>query len=145
MRTGLPYRRAVVGLAYLWKNASPNKNDAKLKELREIVADRQVFPDFIEDATDETSRAADAGIYKYYCSTATYEEVKDFYSSKLNSRGWRLVTESEVQRWFRDVGWKDLVFKNGEFAIAIDYSGSLNRKCKYSISYVWWNGSFWNQ
>ena len=26
---------AVVGLAYLWKNASPNKDDAKLKELRE--------------------------------------------------------------------------------------------------------------
>jgi hypothetical protein len=62
---------AVVGLAYLWKNASPSKDDAKLKELREIVADLQVFPDFIEDATDETSRATDAGVYKYYCSAAT--------------------------------------------------------------------------
>jgi len=133
---------AVVGLAYLWKNASPNKDEAKLKELREIVVDLQVFPDFIEDATDETSGATDAGIYKYYCSAATYEEIKDSYSIKLYSRGWRLLTESELQRWFRDVGWKNLVFKNGEFAIAIDYSGSLNRKCKYSISYVWRDGSF---
>ena len=123
------------GVHYL-KQSSPNRDDAKLNELRQIIAALPTFPDFTEDTTDESSRDTDAGVYKWYCSTASYEAVKNFYTKVLVSRGWSIPGEKDVQRWFSDYG-TELIFHKEDFLIAIMYAGSLHRKCKYAISYVW--------
>jgi hypothetical protein len=127
-------------LNYWWKQNSPNRDDAKLKELHQLSLEIPVYPDFTEVVTHESSRAMDAGLYKYYFSTAEYDDVKQFYARELGNRGWKLSSEQRQYDWFRDYGGRNLAFEKGDFLIAIEYAGAgSNDRSNYSINFIWKN------
>jgi hypothetical protein len=128
-------------LVHLEKQNSPNRDDLKLKELQQLATEIPVFPAFSEVTTHESSRSIDAGVYKYYFGVAHYDDVKQFYSSKLGERGWRLSREENLKDWFRDYGGKQLTFEKGNYLIVIEYDGdNPNRgRSNYGVSFIWRN------
>jgi hypothetical protein len=122
---------------YLWQYYSPNRGDAKLKELQQISSETPVHPAFISVSTRTNSRASDAGVYKNYASMATFDEVKGFYKNALAQRGWTLkqpatqAADSEIV--------SEIVFVKGEYSIAIEYHGQRpgDRVADYSMNFLW--------
>jgi hypothetical protein len=133
---------AVLLLVYIGKQSSPNRDDEKLKELRQLSTELTVFPSFRETATYESSRATDAGVYKHYSSLASYQEVVQFYSTMLSQKGWTISGESTLRTWF-GIGSnnKNLTFKKGDNIISIQciYANSTDKASQYTISFVWYS------
>ena len=109
---------------YWSKESSPNRADAKLKELQHLASEVRVPSSFREVATHSSSRGMDAGVYKSYHSPASFEEVKKFYSDQLIARGWMLAAEENHESRLIDTDGKDLKFQKGDMIISIDYAGS---------------------
>lgn len=122
------------------KQASPNRDDAKLKELQQLSSEIQVPASFSEVFTHYSSRGMDAGVYKGYRSPASYEEVKRFFSDQLIQKGWKLRREKIHKSWLVDTDGKDLEFLKGDTQITIEYAGSkTSNSWNYSVSYIWRN------
>jgi hypothetical protein len=133
---------AVLLLIYFGKQSSPNRDDEKLKELRQLAAEIFVFPGFRETATYESSRATDAGVYKHYSSLASYQEVVQFYSTMLSQRGWAISGERTLRTWFGiSSNNKTLTFEKGDNIISIQCicANSTDKASQYSISFVWYS------
>lgn len=120
-------------LAHYIKQNSPNRDDAKLKELEEIVASVPPFPQLGNGVTPNVSSGADiAGLTFYYHSVAKYEEVRNYYVEQFLQRGWVLAKETP----------RTLKFSKGEFQIGIEYTGKSGKSrdwndWNYAISYTW--------
>lgn len=123
------------------KESSPNRGDAKLKELQQLASEMSVPSSFREVATHSSSRAMDAGVHKSYHSSASFEEVKKFYSDQLIARGWVLIAEQNHESILIDTDGKDLKFQKADIIISIEHAGSRasDRSWNYSVSYVWHN------
>ena len=106
------------------KQNSPNRNDAQLRSLEQIVSSTPTFPDFRSIGSHTSSRAMDAGIYKYFRSSANYTEVENFYTTKLSQSGWLLVDNS-----------RNLEFHKDNYLIVVEYSKSSD--WNYGVSFVW--------
>ena len=125
---------------HLSKESSPNRGDAKLKELQQLSSEVSVPSNFTEVATHTSSRGMDAGVYKSYHSPASFEAVKKFYSDQLIAGGWVLVAEENHESRLIDTDRKDLKFQKGDTMISIEYAGSTaDGSWNYSVSYVWRN------
>jgi hypothetical protein len=122
------------------KQHSPNRDDAKLQELRQIKASIPAFPTFSESSSGDSSRATDAGIYTWYRSSASHGEVKSYYTRVLTSMGWDLSGEEKVQHWYQDYGTQ-LKFRKGEFRIAILCVNRDTEAYQYAINYNWRDSS----
>jgi hypothetical protein len=133
---------AILLLVYFEKQSSPNRDDEKLKELRQLSAELSVFPDFRETATYESSRATDAGVYKHYFSLASYQEVAEFYSVMLTRRGWTISGDRTLRTWF-GIGSnnKKLTFEKRDNIISIQCicDKPTDRGSQYSISFLWYS------
>ncbi len=125
--------------AHWAKQNSANRDDAKLKELEQIAVSVPRFPQFRDIASDTSSASDDAGVYKYYSSAASYDEVKSFYFAELTQKGWSIVNEEPLYDWFRDYGGRSLEFRKQEFLIAIEYTGKKPdaESWNYAVSFVW--------
>jgi hypothetical protein len=128
-------------LVYYWQQTSPNRNDAKLKELRQLAAETAVFPGFKELATYDSSRATDAGVYKHYYSPSSFQEVVQFYSSELSRSGWMISGEKS---WRSGFGFgtsnKKLIFEKGDIIITVQYTGNNPTDTwNYAISFLWYS------
>jgi hypothetical protein len=112
------------------KQHSPNRNDAKLKELEQLAIETKVYPDFIEVASSTSSRSVDAGVYKSYRSSADFEAVKEFYLNALGHDGWNL-SEEKAQ--------SELLFKKGAFWIVVEHTeaSASAPHWNYSVNFVW--------
>jgi hypothetical protein len=122
------------------KQASPNRDDAKLRELQQTSAEIPVFPTFRETGTYQGSRDINAGIYKTYRSPTSYEEVKQFYSANLSQRGWVLLSEERPSSWFIDeYDGRVLTFRKGDSVIIVEYAGRSTpaERWNYSVNFVW--------
>lgn len=126
-------------IVFFAKEASPNRNDRKLKELQQLATEIPTFPTFRETATHHTSRFLDAGVYKYYNSNANYKEVKIHYSIVLIQKGWILTTEENLKSIFDGIGGKKLTFQKGDLRVTIEYTGKQenNISWNYSVSFLW--------
>ena len=116
-------------LIHCAKQDSPNRDDAKLKELEQISSSVPTFPTFASVDTSSSSALDDAGIYKYYRSSSSFYKVKDFYVEELSQRSWSLAEETT----------KGLKFRKGEYLIAVQYAGSNSElhDWNYAVSFVW--------
>jgi hypothetical protein len=119
------------------KQFSPNRDDAKLKELRELASDTPTYPEFYEVAETSSSRDINAGIYKRYQALASYDNVKKFYSDILLTRGWMISEERDLKSLFGRREWKKLTFKKEDLSISIEYNGGEDLQYNYSVSYSW--------
>jgi hypothetical protein len=121
------------------KQHSPNRDDARLIELRRIVADTPVYPGFIETATHESSKAYDAGVFITYRSEAEYEAVRNYYISSLKSGNWYLAKEENNPLSTESGTRHSLEFRRGELKIIIDNPNlhSTMNQWNYSVSFLW--------
>jgi len=124
-------------LVYVAKDMSPNRGDAKLKELQLLSTQIPVFPGFRKVGTHQTSRFLDAGVYDYYGSPAKYDEVERFYISTLAQYGWVRINE-ESSNIYKEGEARKLIFKNGEYRLIVEYAGDgTNRSWNYALNFLW--------
>jgi hypothetical protein len=130
---------AVSILGKYCKDHSPNKDDAKLKEVEAIYAQLQIYPDFQEVAHNAYSKDALALTGKSYKSAAKYADVRSFYSDRLSASGWQLTNERNLKDWWRDFGGRQLKFQKGPYSIVIEYRGDKepNPDWNYVIDVEW--------
>ena len=123
------------------KDHSPNKNEAKLKEIEAIYSQLPIYPDFQEVAHNFASKDSSAFTGKSYASRAKYAEVRSFYSDTLLASGWQLTNESNLKDWWRDFGGRQLTFRKGQYSIVIEYRGDRepNPSWSYGIDVEWHN------
>jgi hypothetical protein len=115
-------------LLYALKEASPNHGDAKLTELQELSYEIPKYPSFTNESTHYSSRYSDAGVYKYYSSTADFKDVEVFYSSVLAQRGFSLDGE--------DV--RKIIFRKGDTRIIIEFAGDKSdQSWNYGVTFSW--------
>lgn len=67
----------------------------------------------------------DAGIYRYYKSPASAEEVKSFFLDELPRVGWIQMSDPDF-----------LGFRKDQFEIVVDHSQGVS-DWNYAISFVW--------
>jgi hypothetical protein len=115
------------------KNLGPNANDQKLKEVEHLVTGIPVYSGMIEISSHTISKVHAATVSKYYKSSASYNDVKGFYIEQMQRLGWQLKDEDNVKDWQKDLGGRELVFRNGEFSFAIQYAGE---KSGYTWEYA---------
>ncbi len=124
--------------AYLWKQHSPNRDDLKLKEVKEFFKRIPVYPGSEQVDTSLTSKERIAQAGALYRSNASYQELRDYYVKKLVSLGWRLEEERVVKDWWRDLGGRELRFRDGEYYVSVQYAGEkAEYGWNYSISVGW--------
>jgi len=118
---------------------SPNKDDAKFKEVQRLSAGFPIYPGFQEVDSSSYSKSMLASIHKVYKSEAGYDDVKAFYSTKLIPAGWQLTEERNLKDWSRDFGGRELTFGKGQYTVVIEYRGdkAIDPDWNYGISVGW--------
>ena len=138
---GLLIVAVVCILAYFAKRHSPNKDDAKLYEVRQLYSQLELPPDFNETGSDFMSKAELAQEGKYFSSKAKYEEVKGFFVQHLTPTVWVLVEDRSMTDWGRDLGGRQLKFRKGEYWIVIEYAGEKAADhWNYAVGVEWKKG-----
>ena len=125
---------------HLEKQNSPNRDDVKLSELRQLSSQTPLYPGFIELATYDSSRATDAGIFKHFYSPASYQSVREFYSALLLQKGWKISKERNLKSNFGFGPSKSIVeYQKGELFIYIEYDSKdpVKFESNYSINFSW--------
>ncbi|MGE3384946.1 MAG: hypothetical protein AB7L70_18610 [Pyrinomonadaceae bacterium] len=80
-----------LGFIYYLKQSSPNRDDAKLDEIKMEAVKIPVFPSFQKYADDDyTSRHMDASASLYFRSSAGLGSVRSFYDRELPKLGWEI-------------------------------------------------------
>lgn len=130
---------AVVSIfAYFAKKHSPNRDNAKLYEVRQLYSQLPLLPDFNETGSDFMSKTELAEETKYFSSKSKYEEVKAFAVQHFASSGWTLVQERSMTDWGRDLGGRELKFRKGEYWIVIEYAGEkATDQWDYAVTVEW--------
>ncbi len=105
---GLLIVAVVCLLAYFAKRHSPNKDDIKLNEVRQLYSQLPIPPGFEEKGSSFQSKSELALVSKYFQSKTAYDDVKAFYVQRLIPTGWTLIKERQMTDWFRDFGGREL-------------------------------------
>jgi hypothetical protein len=128
-------------LAYFAKKHSPNRDDAKLSEVRQLYSQLSLPPDFKETGSSFQSKTELALESKYFSSKSKYEEVKAFVEQHLTASGWTLVLERSITDWGTDLGGRQLKFRKGEYWIVIEYAGEKAADhWNYAVGVEWKKG-----
>ncbi|HBB88251.1 MAG TPA: hypothetical protein DC047_11605 [Blastocatellia bacterium] len=126
-------------LAKYSKDHSPNRGDAKLKEIESMYSQLPIYPDFQEVAHNFSSKDVSVMTGKSYMSSAKYADIRSFYSDRLSASGWQLTNERNMKDWWRDFGGRQLTFRKGQYSIVIEYRGDKkpNPDWNYVIDFEW--------
>ena len=121
------------------KRYSANKDDAKLKEVQRLYNALPIYDDFQAIAGSSYSKSMLASVSKSYKSDARYDDVKNFYSTRLIPEGWQLSKERNLKDWSRDYGGRELTFEKGEYSVVIEYRGdkAIDPDWNYAIGVGW--------
>jgi|SRR5882724_11078130 len=121
------------------KHYSPNRDDAKFKEVERLYKGVPIYPGFQEVGASSLSKSMLASVNKYYKSDARYDDVKNFYSTKLIPAGWLLTKERNLKDWSRDYGGRQLTFGKGQYSVVIEYRGdkAIDPDWNYAIDVGW--------
>jgi hypothetical protein len=132
------YRTIIVltiGLLSLGCHLTPDLQ-AKVEELRHIAAETPRFPDFQQIDYSQIAKPEGTVIAYFYRSSASYEEVKNFYTGGLTSRGWSLVKEEPWAQWFTAKGQR-LTFTKEKYSIDIEHDSSRGSGWDFAVGYAW--------
>ena len=139
---GLILIATVSVLAKYCKDHSPNKDDAKLREVEAIYAQLPFYPDFQEVNHNFSSKDVSAFTEKYYASSANYSYVRSFYLERLSASGWQLTNERNMKDWWRDFGGRELRFGKAPYSVIIEYRGDKEPDPDWNYAViVKWNKS----
>jgi hypothetical protein len=107
----------------------------KLQELGQLAANTPKFPDFEQVNYADIIKSDGAIVTYFYRSSASYEEVKNFYSKELTSRGWSGPHEESVAHWLTRIG-SQISFRKAQYKINIVYDNT-GSKWRFAVDYVW--------
>jgi hypothetical protein len=109
----------------------------KLQELRELAAGTPKFQDFEQVDYSDISKNDEAIVAYFYRSSATYQEVRAFYTTTLGSRGWVLSTEEPQTEWFVRSGDR-LTFTKGNYVIHVEHVSAKESHWRFAVDYCWY-------
>lgn len=110
----------------------------KLNEIKTIWSTIPLYPGMIEVNHSASSGFRRAFMSRSFCSEASYNDIKRFYSDHLLRAGWQLVTERPLKDWEKDLGGQLLEFHKGEYHLSIQYSGQkADYGWQYGIAVRW--------
>ena len=126
------------------KQFSPNKHDAKLKEVENLWASLPIPAGFEETWRGSTSKSMLASVSRHYKSDARYDDVKSFYVTRLIPEGWHLSKEEALKDWLGG-GGRQLTFTKEEYSVVIEYEGekAIDPDWNYAIGVGWQSGKPW--
>lgn len=68
------------------------------------------------------SKSATIWIGSSYASNRSYNDIKEYYDSKLKEHGWEFYKEEKMFDWGKDYGGKSLRYRKGEFVATMQYA-----------------------
>ena len=85
------------------------------------------------------SKLSHASSSRSYTCPSPYPEIKSFYVSALEQRGWRLVRERPIRSWGKSYGGFSLEFSRAEYRVLVQYAGTPEPPYgwDYAISVSW--------
>ena len=112
---------------YYIKQNSPNKDDAKLTEVKDISVIIKDYPTSMKTDEYETSRSLDACVHKYFVSKSNLNEVGEFYEKELVADGWIRQNEDTFK------------FLKDDFFFTLERRKERNADWNFAISICWKN------
>lgn len=129
-------QRGIIALCITFALAGCIMNSpAKLQELQELAASTPKFPDFEQVNYSDISKPEKTVVAYFYRSSASYDEVKSFYTNALLSRGWSSVQEEPLAKWSKEHSSQRLSFKKGKYTIQLEYDAAEGSDWKFAINY----------
>ncbi len=128
---------SLLALLSLGCNSLNPGHEAKLKDLQRVISELPLYSEFQQTGSNHIIKSDNAVLSYYYQSTAPYEEVKSFYSTKLPEKGWSLSKEESLDGWFKRTGSIRLIFQKGEYKAYIEFKGNDSSSWNYGISVDW--------
>ena len=109
----------------------------KVEELKQLAKETPVYPDFEQVDRTEITKSETAVLAYFYRSSASYEQVKNFYNHALAERGWGSPVEEVQTRWFSSDASRRITFKKGKYFIDVEYSASEDSGWRFAVDYGW--------
>lgn len=130
---------AVYCLATASKYFSPNRGDAKLKEIQQLVAGIPVYPEFTKVTTNSGSKGTIATVGIRYRSRAEHDKVMVFYKQVLVERGWLLEKDESHKVLLSDQYMYTVTFRKNDVELVIDYwiTKPGEEWHTYELNYIW--------
>ena len=119
-----------------------SEQQARIQELRRLAAETPKFPDFEQINYSDISKSENTVVAYFYRSSASYNEVKSFYTNALLSRGWTSNQEEPLMKWFNEDGSLRLGFKKGKYTIHLEYDSAPGAYWNFAVDYGWHAKSF---
>ena len=117
---------------------SAKEDAAKLEEIRSVWAQLPTYPGMEETNSNTTSGGGKAMISKKFRSDARYEDVRDFYVSRLEPEGWKIESEQELKDWGRDFGGHEIRLRKADLSFVIEHADrSADYGWEYGIAVSW--------
>ena len=126
----------LIGLSFVSCMVSA-EGEARVKELRQLAAETPTFPGFEQSDYSDISKSEGTVVTYFYRSSATYENVKSFYTKALLSRGWSSPEEEPINHWFVQDGSRRLIFRKGEYTIDLNYEPAGGNGWRFAVDYDW--------
>jgi hypothetical protein len=140
-----------VTLLYAWyfftrqSDLSPNRDNAKLIEVRKIAQETPVPINAKLTSSSENSFAHAAGISQEYFATIPCTDIKKYYEKVLTERGWELGYENKATPLFSNSDRYILEFRRADFFIGLEYRESKEKKetdCSFILGFRWSDKGF---
>jgi hypothetical protein len=129
-------QRAIISLCFaLAFGGCIVSTQQKLQKLQQLAAETPKFPDFEQVNYSDISKSEETVVAYFYRSSASYDEVKSFYTNALLSRGWSSVKEEPLAKWSKEDGSRRLGFKKGKYTIHLEYDPALGSHWKFAVDY----------
>jgi hypothetical protein len=128
---GLLFVGLFLGFIYYLKQSSPNRDDAKLNEIKMEAAKIPIHPTFQKVVdNDYTSRHMDASASLYFRSNAGLGSVRAFYDRELPELGWEIKKTGDFFYYQKNDLCLSIEYRpeqsDWNFALGIDWKNPVN-------------------
>jgi hypothetical protein len=71
-------------------------------------------------------------------SSLTFDDIRIYYSTELQKRGWRMASDHELSYYWRNLGGRELVFCRLPYELTLSYDGKREgAPLVYEYSILW--------
>ncbi|WP_162818200.1 hypothetical protein [Aquirhabdus parva] len=107
---------------FIYFSMQPSTGEPVRKELEKEFKAIAPLPHAISQDYQSTFKDQHALVEGYYLSTASYQQIRQYYVDELAKHGWQFKQESELRDLGRGLG-KTMIFCKGTFNAEIEYFG----------------------
>ena len=125
-------------LIYFWMQ--PSTGGSVQKDLEKEFKLIMPMPHAISQNYQSIYKDQHALVEGDYLSTASYQQIRQYYIDELAQHGWQFKQESALRDWGRDLGGKEIFFCKGDYTATVVYSGigqQANAGWAYALDISW--------